>query len=100
MIWPDKKEIIGRLDLAIECIEKGFHGEALLHANMARVALSSHYPFSQFCYPDCKYLSVTEKDQTGNGKTEPHVCKKYYKRVYHGEDHPYLNKLPECDYKG
>lgn len=95
MIWPDKKEIIGRIDLAISCIEKGFYDEALLHANMARVALSS-----QYCYPDCKHLSVTEKDQKGTGKTEPHVCLKYNKRVMHGEDHPYLNKLSECDYKG
>jgi hypothetical protein len=53
---------------------------------------------SNFCYPDCKFLSITEKDQVESHRTEPHVCLKYNKRVMHGEDHPYLNLLPECDY--
>jgi hypothetical protein len=56
---------------------------------------------NKFCFDNCEYLSITEKEQNKREYKEPHICKKYSKRVLHGCHlfHPHLLRLKECDYK-
>lgn len=42
----------------------------------------------------CPYISIRESEQTSN--KEPHVCRKYNKKLYHRGQHPAIPKLPEC----
>jgi hypothetical protein len=52
----------------------------------------------EFCYDDCTFLSITEKEQNKMGRHKPpHLCTKYNKQVKHGAFHPKLMKLNECD---
>ena len=53
-----------------------------------------------FCFPDCKYLSITEfeQDNLPKGKFEDHYCTKYNCRIRHVGYHPNLPRLKECNY--
>jgi hypothetical protein len=68
----------------------------------------------RYCYSGCKYLSITELEQRKVGsKNNPHICRRYGKRVKHfnllpvqtelfdlrtEEHNPLLIRLEECDY--
>lgn len=50
-----------------------------------------------FCPNDCRYLSITEKQQgMFNRKDIPHMCKKTKERIIHGEYHPKLIQTEAC----
>jgi len=48
---------------------------------------------------DCKNLSLTENDQID--KRQPHICKHYNKRVFHGASkaihNPYIFPCKDCE---
>ena len=50
-----------------------------------------------FCEPACPYLSPTEEEQDSQVIRAPHRCGKYNKPLLHGEDHPRIQRLPECN---
>jgi hypothetical protein len=54
-----------------------------------------------FCYFDCKYLTITEEEQRKfQGKYIPeHICKKYNKRVTHDKYDMLLVRLDCCKYR-
>ena len=54
-----------------------------------------------FCYFDCKYLSITEEEQKKlRGKYVPeHICKKYNKRLGHDKYEPLIVRLECCKYR-
>lgn len=51
---------------------------------------------SEYCKPDCKYLSITEEQQQKCNKNTPHICLKYNVRLYHLMAHPHLYKCEQC----
>lgn len=48
---------------------------------------------SKYC-GECKYLSVTEKQQNTRGGS--HGCLIFDKQIRHGGEHPLLPRLPQC----
>lgn len=56
----------------------------------------------RFCPENCDQLNITEAEQELSGSRNPtfHVCKKFEKRLYHGQYHPDLIRLNECYYDG
>ncbi len=51
----------------------------------------------KLCFDDCKYLSVTEKNQSLE-MPEDHICRLHGKTIYHQDKHPHLCRLSGCDY--
>ncbi len=51
-----------------------------------------------FCPDNCKYLSITEKeqDEKEGGWKIPHICNKTGERIKHGQSHPKLIQLESC----
>jgi len=58
--------------------------------------MSEDIKFCEGEYGRCVYLSISEKEQQTK-KYEDHICKKFKKRVYHGECHPRIKCSIECD---
>lgn len=54
---------------------------------------------SEYCKPDCRYLSITEEQQEGT-KNHPHICLKYNVRLYHLLAHPHIYKCEQCYREG
>lgn len=55
---------------------------------------------SEYCKPDCEYLSITEERQQACTKNPPHICLKYNVRLYHLLAHPYIYKCEQCYREG
>lgn len=64
-----------------------------------RAALMDYIESRTFCNPDCSRLSPTEEEQESMkpGLKGVHMCGKFGKQVKHGDAHPMLYRLPECD---
>lgn len=56
---------------------------------------------NKFCYEDCEYLSITEREQDklAKGQAIPHICKRYNVKVIHNGNHPQLERFEGCDYE-
>ena len=54
----------------------------------------------KFCSNSCKYLNITEQNQSELFKTIhrilPHKCSKYQVRLMHGDAHPLIYKCKSC----
>lgn len=62
--------------------------------------LTSNRPV-RFCFDDCEFLSLTEKDQDDRKAfTEPHICKRYRQLLHHAGFHPRIVRVYHCDYDG
>ena len=51
---------------------------------------------NEFCPRNCKYLNMTEKQQTWLNTKQHHICTKYDVRLYHLLAHPDLWKCEQC----